>query len=294
MWRLRPHIVQGCLPYANLITRAARPFCPPHHLLTSARAAYLPGELRSERRSHWLDDGLIVNSPHIKQQVLEGTGRPSHKITVIPNAIPIDDFAASPDPDLRCHLFPDASFVVGVIGRIARQKDHPTLLHALHALEPHLPPGLVVFFLGAIGETAAQEKVDRLMADYHLGTVVKQLSVAHDVAPYYHASDVIALPSQYEGFPNVVLEAFAVGKPVIVSTDADAVGIVEHGITGWRFPTGDAAALADCIQEAWVMPREQLAAMGERARSVAAQYSVPAMVERYNRLYQSLIDHQGA
>ncbi len=100
------------------------------------------------------------------------------------------------------------------------------------------------------------------------------------------------MPSLFEGFPNVVLEAFASGKPVIASTDADAVGIIEPGVTGWHFPTGDAAALAACLREAWRIPASQRAQMGENGRQVAARYSVEAMVSHYSQVYASRL-HNG-
>src|SRR5258707_7404485 len=65
MWQVRPQIVQSCLHDINLIVRLARPICPPHVLITSERLALSPRGLRTERFTGWLDDFLVVNSPHI-------------------------------------------------------------------------------------------------------------------------------------------------------------------------------------------------------------------------------------
>jgi glycosyltransferase involved in cell wall biosynthesis len=256
-------------------------------LLTSARNVYLPGELRSEARTYWLDDGLIVNSAHVRAQVEAGTRRPAHKIQVIDNGVAGGRFEANYDISLRAREFGAATFVIGLVGRIARQKDHATLLKALHLAREDFPTDLSVFFLGAVEDADVQQKIESLMREYKLEAVVRQYPATDDVAPYYHAADVLVLPSLYEGFPNVVLEAFASGKPVIASADADAVGLIAPGGTGWRFPTGDAAALADCLRQAWQMPASQRAQMGEEARQVAARYSVEAMVRRYSQWYAS-------
>jgi glycosyltransferase involved in cell wall biosynthesis len=289
MWRLRPALVQGCLHYANLIARVARPFCPSHILLTSARNVYLPGELRSETRTCWLDDGLIVNSLHIRAQVEVAIRRSSRKIQVIHNGVPIERFQEKPDDGIRRREFGDTAFVIGLIGRIARQKDHATLLKALHIARADFPLGLKVFFLGAVEEADTQRQIEALIREYDLEHVVRQYPATDDVAPYYHAADVIVLPSLREGFSNVVLEAFASGKPVIASTDADAMGLIAPGVTGWHFPTGDAAALAECLRQAWQMPASQRAQVGDAARQVAARYSVEAMVSQYSQLYASLL-----
>lgn len=287
MWQLRPDIVQGCLHYANLIARAARPFCPPHQLLTAARGVYYPGELRSEARTHWLDDLLIVNGPHLLAQVREGTGRPTDKIRVIANGIPVENFADNPDPSFRREAFGEAGFVIGLVGRITVEKDHVTLLNALHLAQSCFPEGLKVFFVGEVSNVEIQHKIDELVQAYDLGSVICQFPVTDNIIPYYHAADLIVLPSLSEGFPNVILEAFAAGKPVIASTSADAVGIVDEGVNGWHFPTGDAEALAQLLSAAWQMPVSQLAGMGENARPTAVRYSVEAMVSQYTELYQS-------
>lgn len=293
MWRLRPQIVQGCLHYANLIARVMRPFCPPHILFTSARNEYLPGELRSEARTYWLDNLLITNSPHIRAQVEQGTKRLPSKIQVIHNGIPVENFVASANQHFRSETFGDAPFVIGLVGRIARQKDHATLLEALHLARDQFPTGLKVFFVGEVSEDETQQKVAELMVSRQLESVICQFPVAKDVNPYYHAADLIVLPSLLEGFPNVILEAFAAGKPVIASTSADAVGIIDEGVNGWHFPTGDAEALARLLIAAWQMPADQLAHMGQTARQTAARYSVEAMVRQYTEIYQSKRSQNG-
>jgi glycosyltransferase involved in cell wall biosynthesis len=289
MWRLRPHLVQGCLHYANLIVRVCRPFCPPHVLLTSARAIYLAGELHSEARTYWLDNGLIINSPHIADQVTAHTHRPANQIIFIPNGIAIERFSDSLHPELRHELFPNADLVIGMIGRVARQKDHQTLIEALHLARTDMPENIGVYLLGDVGEPDVQMRMEALIANYQLGLMVCQIPATKDVAPYYHAADVIVLPSLYEGFPNVILEAFAAARPVIVSESADTLALVRPGETGWRFPTGDAPALAQCLCAVCRTLRTDLSRMGTNAQAIASAYSIPTMVSRYTELYTKLL-----
>jgi glycosyltransferase involved in cell wall biosynthesis len=68
-----------------------------------------------------------------------------------------------------------------------------------------------------------------------------------DTAPYYALMDILVLPSHREGFPNVVLEAHASGKPVVAARATGVVDAVVDGKTGLLFPVGDAAALADAL-----------------------------------------------
>ncbi len=288
MWRLRPAIVQGYMHYANLIARITRPVCLPHRLITSARSIYKGNELRSEQLTHRLDDHLVVNSPHCLQQVQTGTSRPLDKVSFIPNAVPVDEFATNSNPALRQKHFPEATFVIGLIGRIHPVKQHQTLLKALSLLPADHRKKLAVFFLGAVSEPSTQTAIDELINTYQLQSVVHQFNVTHDVVPYYHAADIIVLPSCFEGFPNIVLESFATGTPVVISEGANAAGLVEHGVTGWVFPTGDAHALARCLQAARATSPVDLREMGRHAQEVVQQYSIAAMTERYTRLYDRL------
>ncbi|MCC7446773.1 MAG: glycosyltransferase [Anaerolineae bacterium] len=288
-WTLRPHIVQGCLHYANLIARIARPICPPHRLITSVRGLYTPSELRTERYTWRLSDHVITNSQFIKHYLTSGAQLPAKAVTVIPNAVSLESFAPQDRPRLRDELLPGARFVALMVARIDPVKDHATLLQAVHVLRDSLPTGFRLLLIGEVSFPDTQRQIEALIKQYQLENYVKQIPVTDDIYPYYAMADVSTLTSISEAFPNVILESFAAGKPVIVSTGANSVGIVQPGETGWQFPTGDALALARCLQEALQTSPVELSRMGERARAVAARYSVPAMAEQYMRLYESLL-----
>lgn len=69
-----------------------------------------------------------------------------------------------------------------------------------------------------------------------------------DTAPYYALMDVLVLPSHREGFPNVVLEAYAAGKPVVAARATGIVNAVVDRETDALFPVGDVAALTSALQ----------------------------------------------
>jgi len=109
--------------------------------------------------------------------------------------------------------------------------------------------------------------------------------VAKDEA-FAHAS-LFILPTRSENFGNVVAEALAQGVPVITTTGAPWVGLLEHGCGWWIAP--DAPALASTLREAMTLPPTELRAMGERGRSwMHATHSwervAQAMAEAYRAL----------
>ena len=81
------------------------------------------------------------------------------------------------------------------------------------------------------------------------------------------ADVVVHASTEPEAFGRVVIEAQAMGRPVIATDLGGPRETVEHGVTGWRVPPGDAAALATAIEEALALPVEAAKALGCRARA---------------------------
>jgi glycosyltransferase involved in cell wall biosynthesis len=89
-----------------------------------------------------------------------------------------------------------------------------------------------------------------------------------DTTPYYHLMNVLALPSFREGFPNVVLEAHAAGKPVVAFRATGTVDAVVDGLTGILLPIGDVQGLAEAL-ELLLKNKTLNAAMGKAGRERA-------------------------
>lgn len=93
-----------------------------------------------------------------------------------------------------------------------------------------------------------------------------------------------------EAFGRVVIEAQAMGRPVIASDLGAPVETVEDGVSGWRVPPGDAGALAAAIDYALALPADELEALGDRAReAVLRGYTVEAMQQATLDVYREII-----
>ena len=94
-----------------------------------------------------------------------------------------------------------------------------------------------------------------------------------------------------EGFGRVVIEAQAMGRPVIGTDHGGAAETIEHGVTGWRVPPGDAAALAAALDAVLALPLAARLALGARARaSVQAHFTVQAMQAATLDVYRAVLD----
>ncbi len=114
-----------------------------------------------------------------------------------------------------------------------------------------------------------------------------------DVPRLLAASDVLVLPSLYEGLPNVVLEAMRSRKPVVATAAPGTTEVVVPGETGWLVPLRKPTALAQAIREAIEDP-ERARRMGDAGRSrVEAEFRASTMVERFASLYETLARAKG-
>lgn len=104
------------------------------------------------------------------------------------------------------------------------------------------------------------------------------------------ADVVVSASTDPEGFGRVVIEAQAMGRPVIATDHGGAAETVEHGTTGWRVPPGDAAALAAAIDRALALPITDRLALSERARAaVLARFTMERMQAATLDVYRELL-----
>ncbi len=165
--------------------------------------------------------------------------------------------------ELRSNLgIPSTAPVVGFVGRFTRDKGIAELLQAFSILRERLPE-LRLLLVGDVEEGAppSSDVLQRIKTDPN---IVCPGFVA-DPALYYYLMDVLALPTHREGFPNVVLEANAAGKPAVATGATGAVDSIIDGVTGTTVPAGDIVALANGL--ARLLENPALAReMGENAR----------------------------
>lgn len=176
--------------------------------------------------------------------------------------------------------------VIGYVGRIVRDKGVPELVEAWRALSKTHPDAHMI----VVGPFEERDAVpDRVEETLREDPRVHLVGFVRDLARYYEAMDVLALPSHREGFPNVPLEAAAMGVPTVTTDAVGCVDAVEDGITGLVVPVGDAARLADALRaylEFPTMRREH--GVAARAR-VLRSFQPESVYAASHELYQTLL-----
>lgn len=111
-----------------------------------------------------------------------------------------------------------------------------------------------------------------------------------EVAAVITRADVLVLPSRYEGFPNVVLEAMASRTLVVAAPVGEVGALIEPGKTGMLFRPGDPADLARVLAHAHALPLGERRAIGEAARRrVEAEFRIEQVAARHVELYDRLL-----
>ena len=140
----------------------------------------------------------------------------SGKVTIINNAIDLDEYAFSPKirQQYRKELhIPDDTLVIGHVGRFMYQKNHAFLIEVFREVVKKHPNTILLL----IGDGELRPEIEAKVQDYHLSDKVRFLGLRKDVKKLYNCMDVFVLPSWYEGLPVVSVEAQANGLPSIFS-----------------------------------------------------------------------------
>lgn len=261
----RPDVIHTHLGDAGKSLRAIEPSAP--------LVATLHGEYKD--KCYQAHDALICVSKW-QRRTIPNSFR--GKIETIPNFIP--DRTAPPESslkDLRRKLgIPDEHFIVGAVGRLAREKGFDTLLRAFARAR------LGDAFLLLVGDGPQRAELEALQSR---GVVFAGWQ--EDPWPFYHLFDLFVMASRYEPFGIVVLEAMQAGTPVL-STRADGPASVLDDNTALLVDCDDVDGMASAMKRLAASPelRNQLGKAGERK---AREYSIDAIVPRIEELYRQLI-----
>lgn len=234
----------------------------------------------------WATDRVLVGSAQVWQDVRRYDGMPASRLLLMPYGIPLNEL----DPPLsrkeaRERLgLPRGSLVIGAVGRLEEQKGHAHLLAALPELRREIP-NLVVLLVGAGRQ---QEKLKCQVRDLGLEGTVRFLGTRRDLPEIYRALDIFVHPSLWEGLALALLKAMGAGLPVVATRVSGSREAIVDGVNGCLVESGNPHALARAILELHRHP-EARQRLGDAARlTVAAQYSLEAMLKRLEELYLDL------
>ena len=262
------------------------------------RAQEPPRRIQVEEEIVRFADRLIAPTPVEERHLVERYGADPARIRVIPPGVDLDRFHPLPPTQAKEHLGLDPRCrLILFVGRIEPLKGIDTLLWAISLIarkHPDLICGLCVPIIGGnpyrVEDNDEMVRLQALREALGIEEVVTFLGAQdQDVLQYYYAAaEMVVMPSDYESFGMVALEAMACGTPVIASDVGGLAYLVRHGRTGYRVPPRDPGALAEKITR--LLTDEGLRRrMGQRAACFAEGYAWPLIADRIEAVYAELL-----
>jgi D-inositol-3-phosphate glycosyltransferase len=224
----------------------------------------------------------------------------TRRVAVIPPGVDTGHFYPIPVDEAREFAgVPAHKRMILFVGRVEPLKGIDSLLQAIAFLRTQDPKLVADLCLAVIGGepnddgATESEEMARLMEmrrDLKIEDMVTFLGRrAQDTLPYYYsAAEIVVVPSHYESFGLVALEAMACGTPVVASETGGLVFLVRDGETGFHVPTGDPEALADRLRQ--LLEDEVLRQrLGQQAAEYAKRYAWPLIADQIIDLYHGTI-----
>lgn len=258
--------------------------------------------VETEREIMSFADRLIAANPLEKAQMIWLYGADPAKIEVIPCGVDLELFHPIPGDEAKAYLeMPQDHRMVLFVGRIEPLKGIDVLIEAMALLlkdKDELRDEVCLCIIGGDPDADADSlnremsRLQRMRETLGIADVVTFLGKrAQDTLPYhYSAAEVCVVPSHYESFGMVALEAMACGTPVIASKVGGLTFTVRDGRTGFLVPSDDPRALAD--QLSLLLTDGNLRrTMGQQAVQLSERYSWSIVAGQVVAAYRDLATH---
>ena len=251
-----------------------------------------------EHRVLQIADRIIVATPAEQAQLHWLYGATRGKEIIVPPGVDLERFHPIPKNIAKEHIgIPHEHKNILFAGRIEPLKGVDTLLRAMALIQQRYPKVVNDVCVAIIGgdpwaddPDAEMARLQELRLSLGVHDIVTFLGAKdQDSLPYYYAAaEMVVMPSHYESFGMVALEAMAMGTPVIASEVGGLAFLIHDGDNGFHVPSRDPEALAERIYELLVNEkcRQRL---GRGALTYARQYDWSIIVKRMLRVYQSTL-----
>ena len=285
---VRPDVVWSHLFFSNTVMRILKPLCG-YIVITNEHNTY-----RWKRWHHrYIDkvlsavtDRIVAVSQEVKQYTATQSGIPEERFVVIHNGVDVDYYQSqvpqyrNDDTKTQLGFRADDRLIISV-GQLIKQKNHELLVRAFAEFWPAHPNYKLVI----LGEGATRELLEGLIAELHLSDQVCLPGAVPEPVRYYANSEVFVLPSRFEGFGIVCIEAMAAGLPVLATRVAGPNEYLEDGTNGY-FIEGTVRDVAQKLEMIADLDEKKLQQLQAAAHATAAAYDIKTVTKEYERLFK--------
>jgi glycosyltransferase involved in cell wall biosynthesis len=229
---------------------------------------------------------VIAVSKDIKQ-MLVNAGTRSDKITVVPNGIDLNSYFRDPalKPQVRCELgLSPEDIAIGAVGRLESEKNYPLLLKSFAEVHSRYKQTKLLI----AGDGSLKAELSNQAKDLHLGDHCRFLGQVSDIRRLHHALDMLVICSDNEGSPNTVLEAMALGTPVVATNVGGLADMVRPSIDGWLVQRRDQSGLIHAMLEMIENAKEARRRAESAQERIEQEFTFEARMKRVEAIYDDL------
>jgi len=177
--------------------------------------------------------------------------------------------------------------IIGMVGRLVKEKGYLELFEAFQKVLEKFPQ-ILLLIVGQLDTEKRDSLKPEIVKKYKIGDKIKFLGLREDIEEIYPLMDIFVLPSWREGFPRSVLEASAMGKPVIATDIRGCREAVEDGKTGLLVPVKNPERLAKAITQLLENPEMAREMGGAGAKKAQKEFDENQIFDRINKEYEYL------
>lgn len=275
--RIHPDVVQSAHFFANLYASVAARAVRARDI-----GAIRTDAIRAVKGGWWgplmlrVPRTLAVNSQRAHRQAI-GMGIPARRVVYLPSVVDASLFRPGPPVE-------GSSTVLLNVGRLVDAKRHDRFLRVLRRVIDEAQPQQRVRGI-IVGDGPLRSALDAQAAALGLDAEALTIFLQPDSPPVYRSADVFLLTSDYEGTPNVILEAMASGLALVASDVGEVAAVVDDGVTGYIIPPAEEDLMVDVVLDLVRDPAKQRRLGAAGRRRVEHGWSTAVLADELATLY---------
>lgn len=289
--RWKPDIVVTMLFYSDLIGRVLARIAAVPVLISLLRSSL---EARNQEKHRifllldrmtlqWVDTFVVNNTSVIPSLTQQARMKPE-RVAYIPNGVP-RIHAGNRSITRQTLGLSENTHIIGTVGRLHMDKGCSYILRAFKQLRQQFPDSILLF----VGSGELLGLLTPLTQQLGVADHVLFLGERTDVHELMACMDVYVQASMWEGMSNALMEAMALGKPVVATAVGGTLDLIEDGKTGWLIEPKRVDCLVEKLSYVLEHPKLALQVGDAAAQRIAQDFSVERMIDAYDVLFRNAL-----
>lgn len=219
---------------------------------------------------------IIAQSDDMKQDLVDNWGCNEGKIIKVNNPVDMGEIRKKAEGNCPSELINKEIPTFVSAGRLAPQKGYDIIINRISEMKPNIPFRFLI-----LGDGHLQNNLQKQIEECGVGEYVKLLGFKTNVPQYIKNSDGLFLSSRYEGFPNIVLEALALGKPVFSNTCPGGINEIIRPVNGVACDFTDTVSFQNGLHEFIKRANDST----NICRDVENRFGIESIMQKYEKIF---------